>query len=299
MRRSTPTVTCNAICSAHIPVNGRAKGTDALVALQAPSLLRASATAGHRSGVRVADVDERVFGSFVEHMGRCVYGGIYEPRRQPRIRERRARAGARAGRHDRALPGRQLRLGLRLGGRHRPARRAAAAARARLALDRDQPGRHRRVPGAGRARPARSRCSRSTWARAGSTPRAASSSTATRPRGTEWADRAAGRGALRRARVVHRQRDGRAVADRPQGRRDLRQAGQRDRQGDAARRPVDRARRVRQLALADADVRRLGGHGARPRLGRRRPHLAAHVLRPGDASRRPRRSWPPRSTSTA
>jgi alpha-L-arabinofuranosidase len=27
----------------------------------------------------LADVDDRVFGSFVEHMGRCVYGGIYEP----------------------------------------------------------------------------------------------------------------------------------------------------------------------------------------------------------------------------
>jgi alpha-N-arabinofuranosidase len=27
----------------------------------------------------VADVDERIFGSFVEHMGRAVYGGIYEP----------------------------------------------------------------------------------------------------------------------------------------------------------------------------------------------------------------------------
>jgi alpha-N-arabinofuranosidase len=27
----------------------------------------------------IAEVDERVFGSFVEHMGRCVYGGIYEP----------------------------------------------------------------------------------------------------------------------------------------------------------------------------------------------------------------------------
>ena len=26
----------------------------------------------------IADVDDRVFGSFVEHMGRCVYGGIYE-----------------------------------------------------------------------------------------------------------------------------------------------------------------------------------------------------------------------------
>ena len=27
----------------------------------------------------VAEVDDRVFGSFVEHMGRCVYGGIFEP----------------------------------------------------------------------------------------------------------------------------------------------------------------------------------------------------------------------------
>jgi alpha-N-arabinofuranosidase len=28
---------------------------------------------------RVAELDRRVFGSFVEHMGRCVYTGIYEP----------------------------------------------------------------------------------------------------------------------------------------------------------------------------------------------------------------------------
>jgi alpha-N-arabinofuranosidase len=27
----------------------------------------------------VGEIDERLFGSFVEHMGRCVYGGIYEP----------------------------------------------------------------------------------------------------------------------------------------------------------------------------------------------------------------------------
>ncbi len=27
----------------------------------------------------VGEVDDRLFGSFVEHMGRCVYGGIYEP----------------------------------------------------------------------------------------------------------------------------------------------------------------------------------------------------------------------------
>jgi alpha-L-arabinofuranosidase len=27
----------------------------------------------------VADVDPRLYGSFVEHMGRCVYEGIFEP----------------------------------------------------------------------------------------------------------------------------------------------------------------------------------------------------------------------------
>src|SRR5215207_8252799 len=29
---------------------------------------------------RIADVDPRLYGSFVEHMGRCVYDGIYEPK---------------------------------------------------------------------------------------------------------------------------------------------------------------------------------------------------------------------------
>src|SRR5580698_4079449 len=27
----------------------------------------------------ISDIDRRLFGSFVEHMGRCVYTGIYEP----------------------------------------------------------------------------------------------------------------------------------------------------------------------------------------------------------------------------
>lgn len=31
-----------------------------------------------RSAV-VAPLDRRIFGSFVEHLGRCVYDGIYEP----------------------------------------------------------------------------------------------------------------------------------------------------------------------------------------------------------------------------
>ena len=34
----------------------------------------------------VAEVDERLFGSFVEHMGRAVYGGIYEPGTRPPTR---------------------------------------------------------------------------------------------------------------------------------------------------------------------------------------------------------------------
>jgi alpha-L-arabinofuranosidase len=28
---------------------------------------------------RIADADRRLFGSFVEHMGRCAYGGVFEP----------------------------------------------------------------------------------------------------------------------------------------------------------------------------------------------------------------------------
>jgi alpha-N-arabinofuranosidase len=27
----------------------------------------------------ISGIDRRVFGSFAEHMGRCVYGGMYEP----------------------------------------------------------------------------------------------------------------------------------------------------------------------------------------------------------------------------
>ena len=28
---------------------------------------------------RIADIDRRIYGSFIEHLGRAVYGGIYEP----------------------------------------------------------------------------------------------------------------------------------------------------------------------------------------------------------------------------
>jgi hypothetical protein len=35
---------------------------------------------------QVADVDPRLYGSFVEHMGRCVYEGIYEPATRQRTK---------------------------------------------------------------------------------------------------------------------------------------------------------------------------------------------------------------------
>jgi len=27
----------------------------------------------------ISEIDERIYGSFAEHMGRCIYGGIYDP----------------------------------------------------------------------------------------------------------------------------------------------------------------------------------------------------------------------------
>ena len=44
----------------------------------------------------VAPVDRRVFGSFVEHMGRCVYTGIFEPG-HPTADEDGLRVGADGG----------------------------------------------------------------------------------------------------------------------------------------------------------------------------------------------------------
>jgi alpha-N-arabinofuranosidase len=33
----------------------------------------------YHSKFRVGEVDQRIFGGFIEHLGRCVYGGLYEP----------------------------------------------------------------------------------------------------------------------------------------------------------------------------------------------------------------------------
>ena len=66
-------------------------------------------------------------------------------RRRARVPRRRAGADARARRHDRALPGRQLHVGLQLGGRGRAGREPTEEARPCLVLDRAEHLRHQRV----------------------------------------------------------------------------------------------------------------------------------------------------------
>lgn len=72
----------------------------------------------------ISPIDRRLYGSFIEHLGRAVYTGIYEPAHpladEQGFPPRRAGFGAQAERACRALSGRKLRLRLPLGGFHRP-----------------------------------------------------------------------------------------------------------------------------------------------------------------------------------
>ena len=77
----------------------------------------------------IAPVPRRLFGTFVEHMGRCVYTGLYEPG-HPRADERpsggRPCPDSRDRTNGRALSRRQLCVQLSLGGRHSTNSRAAS-----------------------------------------------------------------------------------------------------------------------------------------------------------------------------
>ena len=110
----------------------------------------------------VGEVNPRLFGSFVEHLGRCVYTGIFEPG-HPTADEDGLRTDVldlirELGVTMVRYPGRQLRLRLPLGGRSRPGGAAAPPARPRLADRRDEPVRAQRVHALRGARPASSRC---------------------------------------------------------------------------------------------------------------------------------------------
>ena len=218
-------------------------------------------------------MNPRLFGSFVEHLGRCVYTGIYEPghptadeRRLPQ--RRRSTWSRELGVDRRALPRRQLRLRLPLGGRRRPARPAPAPARPGLALDRDQRVRHRRVhaTGAGQAgvEPMLAVNLGTRGVQEALRPARVLQPPAAAPSLSDLRRANGARRPVRRRAVVPRQRDGRPVADRAQ-----------DRRTSTAGSPPRPARAMRLVdpdlelvacgssGLVDADVRRVGGDGAR------------------------------------
>ena len=72
------------------------------------------------------DFDRRVLGSFLEHLGRAVYTGVYQPGSPladaKGFRTDVAREVKELGRADRPLPGRELRVGLQLARRRRARR---------------------------------------------------------------------------------------------------------------------------------------------------------------------------------
>ena len=193
--------------------------------------------------VAVGVVDERVFGSFVEHMGRAVYGGIYEPGHPT--------ADADGWRHDVIDLVRQL-------GSRRSAIRAATSSRGttgRMASDRARarPERHdlawRSIEPnlvgtdefvawaglAGADADAR-REPRDARRRGRSGPRRVLQR-ARRDGRRGPARRQRPRRAIRHPHVVPRQRDGRPVADRPHERGRVRTPRGRGRARDAPRRP--------------------------------------------------------------
>ena len=150
-------------------------------------------------------------------MGRCVYGGIYEPD-HPSADGDGFRADVAGLARDLGvtrgpLPRRQLRLRLPLGGRHRPPRRSAGAPRPGVEDRRDQPVSASTSSCAGRSPSGASRWWPSTSEPAGSRRRATCSSTPTTRAARTWSDlrgEERRRRPLRRAAVVSRQRDGRA-----------------------------------------------------------------------------------------
>ena len=95
----------------------------------------------------IGEVDPLLFGNFAEHLGRMIYGGIYEEGSplsdQYGFRKDVMEAVRRIERHHPALARRQLRLRLQLEGRHRPEGSTSRAARTGLERRRVEPLRHR------------------------------------------------------------------------------------------------------------------------------------------------------------
>ena len=182
----------------------------------------------------IGEVPRRLFGSFVEHMGRCVYTGIYEPGHPRPTRTASARTSRSSSRSwappSSATPA-ATSSPATTGRTASAPRKTGPAAWTGLAHGRDQRLRPARVHGlvqAGRHRN-----------HGGHQPGHPGSGRGPRDRGVRQPPRRhllsdlraknGAQGPVRHQAVVPGQRDGRAVADRPQDRRRVRPAGRRRR----------------------------------------------------------------------
>jgi len=89
-----------------------------------------------------SDLDRRLLGAFLEHLGRAVYTASTNPARRSRMKKDSARTSLRSEatrRPDHALSRWKFRLRLSLAGRRGPEGQAADRAGARLEFPRDQP----------------------------------------------------------------------------------------------------------------------------------------------------------------
>ena len=249
--------------------------------------------------------DRRLFGSFLEHLGRAIYTGVYQPGSPLAdangFRTDVAREVKELGVPIVRYPGGNFVSGYNwLDGVGPKAQRPTVLERAWNSIETNQFGTNEFVDWC-RARRHRAAARDELRHRHARRRRSPTSNTATSRAGTKWSDLrrvARLRAAARRALLVPRQRDGRAVADRPAAVARLRPQGARRRAADAGRRPRAAADRLRLERHRHAHVSRLGPRGARRVLRPGRRHFAARLLRqhpdadgqqpgalPGDESR--------------
>ena len=253
---------------------------------------------------RIGAIDPRLYGSFVEHMGRCVYGGIYEPG-HPTADEQGFRQDV-LGWCGTRCPSSAIRAATSspatLGRRRRPGGTAPAPARPRLA-DASRPNtvgtnEFADLGAAGRHRKSMLAVNLGTR---GIEAAANLVEYCNHPGGTYWSD----------LRIAHGVREPHGVKvwclgnemDGPWqiGHKTADEYGrlaQRGRQGDEAGRPDDRAGRLRQLEPPDADVRRVGSDRARPHL-RRTSTTSRCTPTTATTTAISAASWPARSTWTS
>ena len=255
------------------------------------------ATVTAHADYTIATIDDRVYGAFLEHLGRAIYTGIYEPG-HPTADENGMRGDVIDLVKDLNMPSCRYPGGNFVSAYNwedgiGPKRRAPDAARPRLAHLREQ------------------RRSASTNSPTGASTADTEMMLAINlgSRGLdearnflEYVNQPGGsllerpaqeerpRGAVRRQALVPRQRDGRPLAGRPQDRRRIRPPRQRDRQGACA--PSTSRSSSSSAARRTPTCRPIptGRRGARAHLRTGRLHLAAHVLRQL-RRRTPRTTW--------